>query len=535
MQNIILRILDEVRGTWRFRWFAVAGAWVVCLLGWAYVVSLPNVYQATARVYLDTQSALRPLLKGLTVDPEVESNLAIVRQAILSRPHIEKVAKLTQLDQRAETPEETERLISSILQHISIENDARSPVANSDGLYRISFQDFSRAKSLQVVQELLDSFVEDTLGIKRTGQEDAQKFLHNQISLYEGKLSAAENRLSEFKKQNVGRMPDDRGDYFNRLQTEMTGLEQVKQTLSLAVARRDAMQKQLTGEEPFVFGFDQNGSANLAAETRGGAGGDVAARIRDLEHRKEELLLRFTEKHPEVLAVQDTINQLKTQEAAELERVGKGQAPTGTLAQSLKTNPVYQSIQVQMKATDVQIAELRQDATQREARVADLRRLVNTVPEVEAELSRLNRDYEITRSEYQQLVQRLQQAKLSDDADKTGVVKFKIIEPPGVSLDPIAPNRLLMMVAVLLIGMATGIGLAYGLNLIRPVFQNSRSLGELTGLPVLGVVSRTWMAGFRAHSRRSAVALSGCFILLLAAAFLLAGPLGSKLSVLIFS
>ncbi len=491
MQKIIIRILDEVRGTWRFRWFALAGAWVVCMLGWGYVMTLPNVYQASARVYLDTQSALRPLLKGLTVDPEVDSNLAIVRQAILSRPNIEKVAKETQLDLRADTPEARERLLNELSKRITIENDARSPVANSDGLYRISFQDFNRGKSLEVVQRLLSSFMNDTLGTKRTGEEGAERFLKEQIAVYEKRLADAENRLSEFKKQNVGRMPDDHGDYFNRLQTEMAGLDQVKQTLALAEARRDAMQKQLNGEEPYIFGFDQDPTA--ASPTAQAPAGDVAARIRALEQRKEELLLRFTEKHPEVVAVQDTINQLKAQEAAELARVGKGQAPTGTLAQSLKSNPVYQSIQVQMKSNDVQIAELKTDAAQREQRVADLRRMVNTVPEVEAELARLNRDYDVTHAEYQQLVQRLQQAKLSDDASKTGVVNFKIIEPPSVPLDPIAPNRPLMVIAVLFLGIGAGIALAYGLNFIRPVFQNSRSLGELTNLPVLGVVSRTWL------------------------------------------
>src|SRR5262249_41359397 len=158
-----------------YRWLAVAIAWAVCLLGWAYVSSMPNVFQATARVYVDTQSVLRPLLKGLAVDPEVESNLAIVRQAILSRPHVEKVAPETDLDLRAKTPEEMEALIDVLMQRIVIENDARSPVAPSDGLYKISFQDFNRAKSVEVVRKLLDSFVEDTLGSKRVGQEDAQK------------------------------------------------------------------------------------------------------------------------------------------------------------------------------------------------------------------------------------------------------------------------------------------------------------------------------------------------------------------------
>ncbi len=532
MQKIILRVLDEIRGTWRFRWFALAAAWVVCILGWSYIISLPNVYQASARVYVDTQSALRPLLKGIAVDPEVESNLAIVRQAILSRPNVEKVARETQLDQRADTAKDSELLINSLMLHITIENDARSPVNGSDGLYRISFTDYSRAKSVAVVSNLLASFVGDTLGSKRTGQEGAQKFLRDQIAAYETRLSEAETRLSDFKKQNVGRMPDDRGDYFNRLQTEMTGLEQVRQTLALAQARRDAMSRQLNGEEPFIFGFDQ-GANSAPAETRGG--GDVDARIRDLERRREELLLRFTEKHPEVVAVTDTINQLKAQETAELDRVGRGQKATGTLSQSLKSNPVYQSIQIQMKSNEVQIAELTQDAAQRQARIAELRRLVNTVPEVEAQLTKLNRDYDVTHAEYQQLVQRLETAKLSEQADRTGVVNFKIIEPPTVPYEPIAPNRLLMMAAVLLAGLGAGVALAYGLNLIRPVFQNSRSLAEITGLPVLGVVSRTWMQKYRVSARRGMVLLAGGFALLVVFAVVLMGPLGTFLSASISS
>lgn len=241
----------------------------------------------------------------------------------------------------------------------------------------------------------------------------------------------------------------------------------------------------------------------------------MAGRIRELEHRKEELLLRFTEKHPEVVAVNDTIEQLKTQQAAELARVSSGQKATGSLSQSLKSNPVYQSIQVEMKKNEVQIAELRQDLAQRQIRVGELQRLVNTVPEVEAELARLNRDYEVTHGQYQQLVQRLETAKLSEDADRTGVVKFKIIEPPQVPFEPVAPNRILLLGAVLLLGCGAGIALAYGVNLIRPVFQNSRSLSEITGLPVLGVVSRTNLWRYRWQRRRATLALSSAFALLL--------------------
>jgi len=509
MHAIIVKILDEIRGTWRFRWAALGIAWAVCLLGWLYVSALPNVYRASARVFVDSQSALRTTLKGMAIEPDVESGLAFVRQAMLGRPHLEKVALEADLGLRATTPAEKERLISGLQQRITITTDLRT--SGSDGVYRIAFDDVDRTKAVQVVGSLLDSFVEDTLGNKRTSQDDAQVFLKEQIADYEKRLAASEGRLAEFKKQNVGTMPTDRGDYFARMQAEMTGLDDVRKTLALAEARRDEMNRQLSGEDPFVFGLDSD--ASRPADNAGG--GDVSARIQELEHRREELLLRFTAKHPEVIAVESTITELRARQAEELQRLHKGEQATGSLSQSVKANPVYQGIRVELKRTEVQVAELRQDLAARQARVAGLNKLVNTVPEVEAELARLNRDYEVTRTQYQQLVQRLETAKLSQDADRTGVVKFQIIDPPTAGLEPVAPKRGLLLGVVLLLGLGAALGSAYMLNRVRPVFMNARSLAEVIGLPVLGPVSQTWVARYQAQARAHLMAFSTALAVLL--------------------
>src|SRR6185437_12668297 len=223
---------------------AVLGA--VCILGWLFVLTLPSVYEARARVYVDTQSALRPLLQVLTVTPNVESALAMVRQALLSQPHLRRVAHENGLDAGVTNQGERERLVASLQQRIVITANA-GPNA-TDGLYTITFQDTSRAKGVAVVKSLLNAFVEDTLGDKRSGQLSAQRFLREQIADYEQRLSAAEQRLADFKKKNVGMMPDQRGDYFARLQTEVTGLEHARKDLALAQARKDELTRQLTGE-----------------------------------------------------------------------------------------------------------------------------------------------------------------------------------------------------------------------------------------------------------------------------------------------
>ena len=438
MNEVVEQIRDEVRGAWRFRWVGMLVLWGVCAVGWTLVMALPNTYEATARVYVDTKSILRPLLQGLTIAPDVGSELDIVRQALLSRPHLEKVARVAELDLGARTPQARDDLIASLQKRILIESaGSKATTAAGEGLYRISFKDSRQENSLTVVKTLLNSFVEDTLGSKRNSQETAQRFIDEQIADHEARLTAAEASLSEFKKKNVGKMPDQRGDYFGRLQTEQAALDQARNSLGLAASRRAEVQRQLSGEDPFIFGFDAGTGPTTADSTRSG---DITFRIQDLEKKLDELLLRYTEKHPEVIATRKTLEELRGRQAEELARLKAGHQGTGSLSSSLKSNPVYQGLQLELKRTDVQIAELKQDVAQRQEQVSDLHRLVTSVPEVEAELARLNRDYEVTRSQYLELVKRRETATLSEDADRTGTVKFDVIDPPTVSAGPVAPR-----------------------------------------------------------------------------------------------
>jgi len=514
MNQLLEKTIDEVRGAWRFRWLALATVWAVCLVGWVAVLAMPNTYEANARVNVDSRSILRPLLQGLALNPDVGSELDLVRQVLLSRPHLEKVAKAAQLDTGVHTQQERDDLVASLQRRIVIEPSDQRARVSSEGLYHISFRDSSREKSLQVVQTLLNSFVEDTIGSKRIGQENAQHFLDEQIADHEKRLSEAEARLSAFKKKNVGLMPDQRGDYFARLQQESAGLEQARSALSLAESRRAEIAKQLAGEDPAYIATDPGpvggaaGAAGAPGANAAARGGDLTYRIQDLEKKLDDLLLRYTDKHPEVIATRETLEELKKRQADELALIRARKPGTGALSASLTANPVYQNLMLEQKHTDIQVAEMREDVVQRQGRVAELKRLVNTVPEVEAELAQLNRDYDVTHGQYLELVKRRETANLSEDVDRSGTVKFDVIDPPIVGFKPVAPNRPLLITTVLFAALLAGAGLAYVLNQIRPVIQNTRTLGEVTGLPVLAAVSRTWASRHRERSRGDLVRLS---------------------------
>src|SRR5271155_4902484 len=88
-------IFDEVRGAWRFRWIALVSAFVLALIGWAVVFALPDRYEADARVFVDTRTALKPALQGLTIDQNVDAQINYVHQSLLEGPQLAQIAAET--------------------------------------------------------------------------------------------------------------------------------------------------------------------------------------------------------------------------------------------------------------------------------------------------------------------------------------------------------------------------------------------------------------------------------------------------------
>lgn len=522
MQALIDKVLSELQGMWRFRRYGLAVAWAVCVVGWAFVYLLDERYEARARVNVDTRTALRPLLQGLAVDQDVEAQLNMVRQAMLGRSSLENVARKVGIDLATKTPVEREDILGSLSSEIEV---ALEPPVTRDPripntFYRIVFRDESRERALQIVDVLLNSFVEGTMGKEHAGTASAQRFLREQLTEAERRLAESEASMAVFKKKNFGLVPGAEGDFFQRLQTEMTEVKRLEAALGVATSRRSELNRQLNGEAPFVPPSDTTQSAR-GAGNRGGAGQgaqDTASRIQETQARLDELLLRFTDRHPDVLAARETLDQLKARQVTEIAALKRGDAGAAAIA-GAASNPVYQNIQLQMNQTDVEAAALRGQLADRRRGVEELRKMIDTVPEVEAEYKRLSRDYEVIRTQYNTLLERFERARMSGDAEQTGVIRFDVVDPPTASFTPIFPNRPLFLAAVLFAGIGIGVGVTFLLHLLKPVFSTSRSLGELTGLPVLGAVSRTWLEKQREEIRRGLIrysAVSGLLLMLFA-------------------
>jgi polysaccharide chain length determinant protein (PEP-CTERM system associated) len=365
-------------------------------------------------------------------------------------------------------------------------------------IYALKYQDRSRERSIKVVEILQNRMIENTLGGKRTGSESAQKFLGAQIKEDEQRLRVAEDKLAEFKKQNVGLMPNEQGGYFTRLQAEMDAVSKAQSMLSVATSRREELQRQLHGEAPVAA----SGSVATSGTPGAPAGGDSLSRIREAQAKLDDLLLRFTDKHPDVIAAREALAQLKERRESELAALRRGD-PGAAAASGAGANPVYQNIQLQLSQTDVEIASLRREQADHQSKVSELRKMLDTMPQVEAEYARLNRDYDVTKVRYTSLVERLEKSRLGEEASTSGSVRFDVIEPPNASFKPASPQRSILILVILVGAIAAGGGVAFLLSQLKPVFNSVRSLAEATGLHVLGSISMTWVARQGEQRRKS--------------------------------
>ncbi|GIX21536.1 MAG: chain-length determining protein [Gammaproteobacteria bacterium] len=471
LRDILERLRGRLRAAWHQRWHALTACCVICALGWFYVLNLPDLYRASARVYVETQSVLQPLLQGLTVETDVLDEVQLMTNALRSRPVLERLAEDTGLAARAgDDPRAREVLLERMRARIAIRPDR-----DGRNLYWIEFLDPAPAMAEKLVTTVLDGFVESVQGNTRRDSSRAQDFLEEQIRDYEARLAAAEDRLKTFKLANIDHMPDARGDYYQRLQQARGELDRVELELSEAEQALGELDAQVAGELP-TFGFGTVQVENQ--QTR-----DLDQRINQLRTRLDELLLQYTERHPDVAQIRDSIARLEAEKVALVARL----APLAA-ARRPEFNPVYQQLETARGAKAAEVAALRVRRDAFRARVAELDAKVDKIPAVEAELAQLNRDYDVVKRQYETLLARREAAHLTQRVEEqNNAVQFKVIDPPRVDGTPSWPRRRLFNTLVLLVGVFGGLAVGYFKAQLAPVFFRAGELAEL-GVPVYGSV-----------------------------------------------
>jgi polysaccharide chain length determinant protein (PEP-CTERM system associated) len=502
MEEIVRQVLTILRSMWKFRWPALAASWVVAIVGVAVVFKIPDQYEASARIYVDTQSILKPLMSGLTVQPNVEQQISMLSRTLISRPNIEKLVRMADLDLKADTKIEQEALVEKLTKEIQIRNTGR------DNLYSLVYRDSDQDKSKRVIQSMVSIFVESSLGASRKDTDSAKTFLNEQIKQYEAKLEQAEARLKDFRLRNIEVQTADGKDATSRVTEVSAQLQQASLELREAENARAAAKAQLDAER------GQGGSlatqSLLQESAVSVATPEIDARIAAQKSSLDALQQRYTDQHPDIVITRRLIKELEEQKKKEVAELRKAAMASPAAGVNTNSSLAAQELNRMLAATEVQVAALKARVGEYGARLAAAREALKTAPQLEAEAAQLNRDHEINKKNYQDLVSRRQAAIMSGELEvASGVADFRLIDPPRVTPQPVAPNRLLLLPAALLAALAVGLFVAFAASQLRPVYSDGNELRTKTGLPLLGVVSLVMNDNDRRRERLSTLRFLG--------------------------
>ena len=480
MQDLLDQFYEYLWGIWRYRWTGLICAWLVAIAGWVWVAQMPEQYVAKARIHIDSSSILRPLLRGLAIQTDVNRQVALMSKTLFSRPNLEKLMRMTDLDLQVTNDLEKEALLNDLRSSLNLSTGGRG----SSDIYSISFQNEDRDVAKKVVQSVITVIVENTLGDKRRDSAGAQEFLDEKIADYASRMAEAEARLANFKHQHAGAMPGKTGGYYQNLSTAKTQLREAQLHLDEIRNRRREMQRQLEDleAEDEEFGFGEYDSPEISSS--------YDTRILSLEGKRDDLLMRYTDRHPAVIQTTSLIAELEADKQAELDELAEQSGGEDMPSMGLQASPVYQQMRAMLSETEARAAELQVRVGEYKNRVASLEDMVGSIPRVEAEFKELNRDYGVIARQHNTLLQRRESARLSGDVEQNASgVKFRVIDPPFVPLEPTEPDKLLLHSGAFIVAIGLGGGISLLLSLLRPVICNRRSLESLTGFPVLGSVS----------------------------------------------
>jgi polysaccharide chain length determinant protein (PEP-CTERM system associated) len=502
MQEIVEQLRSVLRGLWFYKWWGYVTTVLVGVAGVIAAFSIPSKYEAAARVYVDTQSILKPLMQGLAVQPNVEQQVAMMGRTLISRPNIDRVMRMADLDLKVKSPGEREAYIDALLKEVEFK-----AVPGATNLYLINYRNEKPDSAKAVVQALLGIFVEGSLIKKNSDGDTARRFLDEQIKSSEQRLLQAEEALKEFKIKNLTLMPNLAQDYIAKAGELQNQLTQAKLELRQAEYARDAITRQLNGEAAtMAVPSNDNGPA----ESTRARPTELDERVEITRKRLDDFRSRYTEEHPDVVGTRRILEGLEAQR--EVERKTEAAKPVTQQRRQAQqaANPVFQQLKISLADAEAQIAALRARVADYEIRLAQSREAAQTIPKVEAQYIQLTRDYDVNRKHYEQLLERRQSAQTSTEMDgAAGVAEFRVVDPPRVSAQPVWPNRNLLLLLALLASVGAGLAAAFIRDQSRPTFFDLRTLRNITQVPILGAVSLFNDAKAKSKSRISGVTFAG--------------------------
>ena len=469
------QLLEELRAgiwaIWNRRWLALGVAWGVCILGWLVVALIPNSYESETRLFVQLDDVLTEQL-GIGASSRAR-DIERIRQTLVSFENLQSIVRSTRIGDTVTSSGQMEAAVEQLTEDIEVVSEGENIFEITATSARSGLSDAENAELAHTIaQGMIDIFREENLGGAREEMEGSIGFLNQQLAQRETELAAAEQRRLAFEAQ------------YPEL---MGGAQSIAAQLSATRAELRSVEADLAASQSALAALDGQlgGTPRSIAIAGNSNSGGPRATLAQAEATLSGMRARgLTSEHPDVVAAQRTVAALREQ----VQAGGGGGEGGGSMP-----NPAYTSLLSMRVERQANVQALQSRAAALGAEIASITASQAQEPGVAAEAQRISRDYEVLRNQYDELLEDREELRLRGQIEnENSSIAFEVIDPPTTPRSPAAPNRPLLLAAVLILGLGAGAGTAYALSKLGSTYATASQLERGIGLPVIGTISHTF-------------------------------------------
>ncbi len=478
-------------------WYIIIPFAIILAGASVYAIISPKEYRATTLILVSPQKVPESFVRP-TVTSKIEDRLQSINQEIMSQTRLEQVVSEFKLYPEEGKSKGKEEIVGLMKRNIKVE------LKGKEGYFNISYTGKDPRTVMRVTNKLASLFIEENLKFREQQAQGTSDFLSIELNTTKAKLEEQEKAIINFKRQFSGELPEQQVANTQVLQQLQLLYQRLGESLRSAQDRKLIIQKQMSDTELLLASYPniKDGLTSMVTPLKD----PQVVQLEQLKNQLADLQTKYTEKHPDIFVMKKRIAELEAK--IEKDKVGRKSEETITVSElsepqkgikkgkkedksELKLNPQYKQLEGQMIATELEIERLRAEEDKVKAQINVYRQRIENTPLREQAITLISRDYQNTKDTYQTLLKKGQEAQQAENLERRQKgEQFKVIDPARVPEKPFSPDIPKILLFGFLLGMGSGLGLAFFREQMDGSFRDPDDLEAAIGFKVIASIPK---------------------------------------------
>ena len=498
-------IHDYIEVFLRRIWYVMIPLVIIMTGAIIYALNSPKEYRSSTLILVTPQKVPETFVRP-TVTGKIEDRLASIGQEIMSRTRLEQVISELKLYPEESKSKSKEEIVELMRSNIKVE------VKGKEGYFTISYMGKDPRMVTTVTNKLASLYIEENLKSREQQAQGTSEFLSNELMGTKGKLEEQEKSLTNFKRQFMGELPEQRDANLKVLEQFQFHYQRISEGIRGAQDRKLIIQKQLSDTELLLASAETKKDAPLfpmnplETPSKPATKDPQEVQLEQFKNTLADLQTKYTEKHPDILVVKKRIAELEAKiEKEKGEKKSEDQVTVTPLTPpkmetikekkeekpELKFNPRYKEMEAQLIASELEIQRLKEEEEKIKTQINRYRERIEMTPVRELAMTQLTRDHQNTKELYQTLSKKSEEAQQAENLERRQKgEQFKVIDPARIPEKPFRPDIPKIFLFGTLLGLGAGLGLAFFKEQMDRSFRDAEDLEATLGFKVIANIPK---------------------------------------------